>query len=316
MPVEIRDLVAGQDGDTYISNFNLNFDDLAQLANNNELELETIKASVNPGTLNDLRQALTNYVDNGGFWIWQRGVGPFTTNGKYTADRWKINTAGLSVSRTTGHQGDFGLAINGAGQVIQELPKEFVGALRGVFVKAGVWVKTTVEENARIGIFDGNSTTFGNSVLGTGNFEFIVTGQSFATPPSQVRLILENRKNTSTVWSGATLVRGNPNALVYVPRLPSVDWQECECYYETGKIHYAGIGRKVGDDREAEIEVQFSTYKCAVPDVTFDEETGEFTFQTFSKSQNGFGLRIRHIGGGSSTDGFVVRDVLWNAEVP
>src|SRR5215471_9446079 len=34
---------------------------------------------------------------NGGFEIWQRGNGPFTTSGSFTADRWLIVLGGTST---------------------------------------------------------------------------------------------------------------------------------------------------------------------------------------------------------------------------
>src|SRR5262249_55251334 len=46
-------------------------------------------------------------LPNGGFEIWQRGNGPFTANGVYTADRWQIFLAGtdtVSVTRSTSQQ--------------------------------------------------------------------------------------------------------------------------------------------------------------------------------------------------------------------
>src|SRR5215471_17258325 len=48
--------------------------------------------------------ARSSLLTNGGFEIWQRGNGPFTTNGGWTTDRWGISAGGtdtLSVSRDT-----------------------------------------------------------------------------------------------------------------------------------------------------------------------------------------------------------------------
>jgi len=40
-----------------------------------------------------------NYLVNGGFEIWQRGTGPFVTNGAYWADRWR---ADIAINTVTG----------------------------------------------------------------------------------------------------------------------------------------------------------------------------------------------------------------------
>ena len=47
--------------------------------------------------------AAKNFVIGGGFDIWQRGAGAFTTSGGYTADRWfcQVNAGTISVSRDT-----------------------------------------------------------------------------------------------------------------------------------------------------------------------------------------------------------------------
>ena|SRR5215471_857953 len=45
--------------------------------------------------------ARLNLLTNGGFEIWQRGAGAFTTGGAYTADRWLIGIGGSSTTSVT-----------------------------------------------------------------------------------------------------------------------------------------------------------------------------------------------------------------------
>lgn len=98
-----------------------------------------------------------NYIINGAFDIWQRGVGPFTANGAYTADRWTgdfVTGAGSVTQQTftpgtapvSGYEGTYFLRKNvttGAqfSSLIQRV--EDVRTLAGQTVTLSFWAKGT-----------------------------------------------------------------------------------------------------------------------------------------------------------------------------
>ena len=123
MPITIRQLLGSESpygANGHITKFNYNFNALAGLINTLEYELDVLKASVTPGALNDLRQALRNYVDNAGPDIWQRGVGPFYGVGNYLADRWYIGSGLIQAIRSSGYVGNYSILTTGTGKIYQD----------------------------------------------------------------------------------------------------------------------------------------------------------------------------------------------------
>ena len=116
--------------------------------------------------------ARANLLTDGAFEIWQRGNGPFTTNGAYTADRWLISLGSgstMSVARQGSGNPDtlYAAALTYThGAAVSSLQQDFKGddavqLRKTLSLSMRVWANTA--NMARIGIYDQSTSSWTQS---------------------------------------------------------------------------------------------------------------------------------------------------------
>lgn len=186
--------------------------------------------------------ARLNLLTNPGFEIWQRGVGPYTAGGVYTADRWLANLGGgstHSVSRVGSGMGSYGYsmqvvythAAGGYGQYTQKFEDSM--QLRVKSVTASMLVKCTLvgAANFRLvsqpgGVIVGNKT---NTTTAEENLWFTGTVPADCTALN-LEVILSVGSCTAE-FNDTTFVRGT-TPMEYQPLHPADDLTRCLRYYE------------------------------------------------------------------------------------
>jgi hypothetical protein len=192
--------------------------------------------------------ARDNLLTNGGFEIWQRGVGPFTTPGGRTADGpWVIQMAGsdtISISRDTANADGSGADAactfvlgTGAGATrlyqLLRVAGEFTN-LPGKTLTVSTRIKAAVANAVRVGLWsDGASGTNAYSAFHTGSGAYQTLTVTYAVPTDATQVIL-------SIWFAASCTAYADNAMLvvgsqaanYVPLHPADDFARCLRYYE------------------------------------------------------------------------------------
>lgn len=185
-----------------------------------------------------------NILDNGGFEIWQRGAGPFTTNGSYTVDRWKMYESGasLQVDRTVGdsnyNHGEYDCrctvsGATGTGYAMMAQMVENYKSYRGKTVSLSVKVYTTVADKVRVWLSDEIINTFSDYHTGSGWETLTVTKTvDDSLTDLQVWIGMYTNDDTNGVFfiDNAMLVIGD-EPVDYVPVMPAEEWERCQRYY-------------------------------------------------------------------------------------
>jgi hypothetical protein len=201
--------------------------------------------------------ARANLLTNGGFEYWQRGTGPFVTNGLLSADRWVFALAGtdtLSVSRDTANVDTGSLAcaactfVLGTGAGVSGLTqgqKTTDGAqVRGRTVALSLRVKTSTAGAVRASIgSDGTGAVTVYSSFHTGNGAYQTLSVT-ATIPADATVVNSGvvfAASCTAYLDNASLVVGSQPAN-YVPLHPADDLARCLRYYQRWNSGYVGLG--------------------------------------------------------------------------
>lgn len=231
--------------------------------------------------------ARNNLLTNGGFEIWQRGNGPFTTG--FTADRWQVAalTGGtVSITRiasTTGSTGFSAQVVYGhaASQLLQyaQTIEDPNGQLAGKTITFSARIKSSVIGTARLKLQDktiANSAVSGYNV-GTSGETLTVTFTMPSNAVNGVWAMLECNVASATVEiNDATLVVGSV-AADYVQLHPADVLVRCLRYYE--KVVGAVRIQAVGAGQCGWCPLSFGTLKATTPTATFGatDNTGNVT---------------------------------------
>src|SRR4029453_5203853 len=148
--------------------------------------------------------ARANLLTNGGFEIWQRGNGPFTANGAWSADRWQMQILGtdtLSVSRNAAGNTDIGSTYcaggtatvgTGGGQTalyqilrLSEVPLKS----REVTASVRVWANTANAVRIRLSA-DGTGAPSVFSAFHVGNSAYATLTATITVPADAPYVIL------------------------------------------------------------------------------------------------------------------------------
>ncbi len=185
-----------------------------------------------------LATAQANLLTNGGFEVWQRGAGPFTTI-SYTADRWVISIGGsstFSVSRDSANA-DTGSRYcaacvyvhNAISTIFQQI--EDFAQLRGRSVTFSVRVKTATANAVRLTITDDGGGTTGTVHSGGGAYETLTVTRAIPATTATAYVSIEVFASCTVYLDNATLVVGTA-PLAYAPLHPAEELSRCLRYYE------------------------------------------------------------------------------------
>jgi len=192
--------------------------------------------------------ARANLLTNGGFEIWQRGNGPFTTHQAYAADKWQILLSGgqtVSVTRDTANADTGSVAcaafvisgtVSAAAQAqwIQRA-NDAVAAdnlgLRGRTVTFSMRVRASVANAVRLSLYDGSTETTGAYHSGSGAYETLTVTKTMASNMSAVLTRAYVEAAGTFYFDNAMLVVGSV-AADYAPLHPADDLARCQRYYE------------------------------------------------------------------------------------
>ena len=223
--------------------------------------------------------ARQNQLTNPGMEVWQRGPGPFTTAGAYTADRWLV---GVSVSTysltriastigTLGFSAQIAYTHGASGFLSLYQAQEGYPQLRARTVEFAASVKSTVAGTVRVWVWD-NLTGYTYSAFNaTTGEERLTLSVAIAAGAVSVSVGVDVRTASCVVEvNDATLCVG-ATPLGYALLHAAEDVQRCLRYYElhggiaSGMPSYFGYqaaGQSVG------VSVPFAVRKGGVPTVT------------------------------------------------
>jgi len=190
-----------------------------------------------------------NLLTNGGFEVWQRGNGPFTASGAYTADRWRMSigaagtmsltnitlTSGLGGATSSGPQVVYthGTADSTLWQllVLTEFPY-----LRGSTVSLSARVYSSVASAARLSLTTvgtGGATTYSAYHPGNGTWQTLMVSAPIPIDATSLTVDALRMSATGTHYvDNAVLVVGSV-AADYALLHPTDDMARCERYRQS-----------------------------------------------------------------------------------
>src|SRR5262245_36652439 len=196
--------------------------------------------NTNAAKLDDAATAGPSLLVNGGLEVWQRGNGPFTTNGLMTADRWIVSlTAGtVSVSRDsanadTGSLYCAAVAFTFAGGTNQRLQQalEDYAQLRGRTLTVAARVKASAASAVRVGLWDSvNGFRYSGYHTGGGAYETLTVTAPIAAAATGVQVGL-HLEASGTVYLDNTVLGVGSVVAPYAPLHPALELLRCQRYY-------------------------------------------------------------------------------------
>jgi hypothetical protein len=189
--------------------------------------------------------ARLNLLTNGGFEIWQRGNGPFTTNGAYAADRWQVIVAAgdtVSASRDTTNKSVASTAAmavtatHGAGgtAVIDQVIKLSDEPLQGKTITLSVAVKCSTANAIRVQLSPngtGGAPVNSGFHTGDGTFQTLTATAAIPADATQIDVAAVFAASATAYLDNAMVVVGSQPA-DYAPLHPADDLARCLRYYE------------------------------------------------------------------------------------
>jgi hypothetical protein len=185
--------------------------------------------------------ARANLLTNGGFRIWQRGAGPFTTG--YSADRWGVGGGGTGASHSVTQQSStLGGAVSSvlqdvftygnAGASVYQILKMTDCDLRGRTITASAWMYCYQANAMRLNLAsDGTSAQNIGSPCPIGVWTKLTVTIAVPTDATTVWFEMYMTASCNALMGQATLVIGSVPA-DYAPLHPADDLARCLRYYE------------------------------------------------------------------------------------
>jgi len=189
-----------------------------------------------------------NLLTNGGFENWQRGNGPFATNGGFCADRWALSIAGTDTLSVSMNAANWDVASvrsaactfvlgSGAGQTcLLQIPirtQDGNIAVAGKTISLSVRVKASTANAVRVAIFDGTASLNTYSAFHTGDGTYQSLTATYAVPSNNatIQVVVYFAASCTAYLDNAMLVVGS-QPCDYVPMHPADDLARCLRYYE------------------------------------------------------------------------------------
>jgi hypothetical protein len=189
--------------------------------------------------------ANSNLLTNGGMELWQRGNGPYTANGAYTADRWVIGLNGtdaISVSRDTTHVDSGSLtcaactytAGSGANTVLWQVLKSSEGQqIAGRTLAVSIRVNANAANAVRVVTTGdgGSTTTYSSYHPGGSTYQTLTVTCTCTGTQTFLYVGVQFTASCTAYVDNAMLVVGSQPA-DYIPLTPADDLARCLRYYE------------------------------------------------------------------------------------
>ena len=189
--------------------------------------------------------ARLNLLTNGGFEIWQRGNGPFTANGAYSADRWLPSLAGTDTISISSNAANIDIASalcaavtftlgTGAGgsALVQILRENAAPGVNGKTITFSVRARTSTANAVRAALYNGSAWTYGAYHSGGGAYETLSVSLFISGGPSSIWVGPSFAASCTAYIDNAMLVLGSVPA-DYAPLHPADDLARCLRYYES-----------------------------------------------------------------------------------
>jgi len=277
-------------------------------------DVEALKAAAGVGADLDFRQNAPNLIINGGFDYWQRGTDE-------RPDAWRIenDAVDFTVARESSEVkiNTYSAKTVAVGQLTQVVTDEIRKAtLPTTSFSVGVFALTDTDDKARIGLYNGTTTTWSDYHSGSDEWELLTASYYCAAgDPSALKVILDNAGAT-VYWNAAVIIRGNPNAgPIFIANDPVIERLRILSLYESGSTGIRGVGYLNNGDRELEMRIEFMSPKRSTPLIFIDDIGTGYDVYDYNVDRHGFNLKAAEIGGASGTNGFEIEDIAWTAEV-
>lgn len=186
-------------------------------------------------------KASGNLLVNGGFEIWQRGAGGFTTDATYTADRWiTANLAGTvtitkeTTTTDTNSAAAVKIVTTGVSPGTDLLQKfEDYRQLRGKTIAFSVRVYQGVASAFRLLVEDSAASTYSSySSATTGAWETLTVVHTVAAAATSFQVRIKQVAAAGTFYVDNAMLVIGPNACPYEPLHPQTELARCQRYYE------------------------------------------------------------------------------------
>ena len=299
----------------YITKHNANYSAIQSGVNTIEADVTALKAAGAPGADLDYRVIAQNLLINGAFDFWQRGISE-------RPDAWEIEgeASPFVIARdTTIKLNTYSVKIEDLGQLTQALDskiKDGISASTPLTISVGVWVYTSVANNARIGIYNGVTTQWSSYHAGDSTWLFLTKNQTFSSEPTSIKIVLEAAGLADVYWNAAVAIKGNPSAgPIFVVNDPALEELRVVSLYELGKTSIGGVGYVVASDRILTARIKFTVPKKSTPALVIITSDTGYDFDVSSIDRFGFDLDVVELGGASGANGFVYDGIEWSAEV-
>ncbi len=193
--------------------------------------------------------ARANILTNGGYEIFQRGAGPYTTNNAYTADRWQIilgGTSTISVTQETttiDTQGVSALkAVYTQGTANSQIDQkvENYTQYRGQTLSFSIRVRQGVASNIRPYISDSGVKTYGVASATTGGYVTLTVTLAIGAASTGINAGVDLGASDTVYLDNAMLVVGSVPCN-YVPLHPEEEWARCKRYYRYVNGNFIGF---------------------------------------------------------------------------
>lgn len=210
---------------------------------NEDGTLKTTGVLASYATVNQLLGGIggKNLITNDDFLLWAAGDASAPTGDTLAGVGASIARTGTGLGDTTRKVGDFAAKITRAAadasltrSLLSGTPFTRANWIINLYAAGGMWVKSSIANHARIGIYDGIGTTYSAYHTGGGTFEFLPVTRQINAAADRLELIQQvNNAAGAAYFSGRTLflIDSNLSLPRHVP---------CDVIY--GTFHFASAG--------------------------------------------------------------------------